>query len=221
MMRTGGQVSRVEHFTLDVAIIGIGLRFPGADEPRTLWRNLKEGVESTVEMSVGDCAAGNNPYAREPHYVRAGAVLSNVEYFDAEFFGYSRREAELIDPQHRLFLECSWEAFEDAGYPPRSIKGSVGVYAGCSLNTYLINQLHPNRGYFPGRTFQESTYDLQLLLGSECDHLTTRVSHRLDLRGPSVNLQTACSTSLVAVHLGCQALCAGECDMVLAGSANV
>lgn len=212
---------RAGRSTLDVAIIGIGLRFPGADEPRTLWRNLKEGVESTVEMSVGDCATGNTPYAREPHYVRAGAVLSNVEHFDAEFFGYSRREAELIDPQHRLFLECSWEAFEDAGYPPRSVKGSVGVYAGCSLNTYLINQLHPNRGYFPGRTFQESTYDLQLLLGSECDHLTTRVSHRLDLRGPSVNLQTACSTSLVAVHLGCQALCAGECDMVLAGSSNV
>jgi|GEM_PF-2382757 len=205
----------------DIAVIGIGLRLPGAADVDAFWNNLRQGVESIRWFRDDEVRTANPDYANQPNYVRAGAVLPDVEFFDAEFFGYTPREAEAIDPQHRLFLECAWEAFEDAGYAPQSFPGSVGVYAGCALNTYLINNVHPNRGFFPDRTFLESAYDFQLLMASESDHIATRVSYKFNLRGPSINLQTACSTSLVAVHLACQGILMGECDMALAGSSTI
>lgn len=205
----------------DIAVIGIGLRFPGAEDVHTFWTNLRNGVESIRQFSEEEMVIGNPAYREEASFVRAGAVLKNVEWFDADFFGYAPLEAEMIDPQHRLFLECAWEAFEDAGYAPQRFAGAVGVYAGCALNTYLINNVHPRRGFFSNRTFMESAYDFQLLIASEADHLTSRVSYKLNLRGPSVNLQAACATSLVSVHLACQGILMGDCEMALAGCSTI
>lgn len=216
---TEGAVTEVSD--TDIAVIGIGLRFPGAEDVKGFWNNLKDGVESIHWFDEAEMVATNPKYREDPGFVRAGAVLQNVELFDADFFGYTRREAEMIDPQHRIFLECAWEAFEDAGYAPLRFTGAVGVYAGCALNTYLINNVHPSRGYFPNRTFMESAYDYQLLIASEADHLTSRVSYKLNLRGPSINLQAACATSLVSVHLACQALLMCECEMALAGGSTI
>lgn len=204
----------------DIAIIGMACRLPGADDPRAFWENLRAGTESVSFFSDAEMAA-NPAYRQRPNFVKAGAVLRGIDLFDAAFFGYSAREAETMDPQQRLFLECAWEAFEDAGYCPQSCPGAVGVYAGSGINTYFINNVHPRRGFFPNRTFLESLEDFQLMIGNERDFLTTRVSYKLNLRGPSINVQTACSTALTAVHLACQSLLLGECDMALAGSSTI
>ena len=149
----------------------------------------------------------------DPHYVKAAARLDDVEWFDAAFFGYSRKEAALMDPQQRLFLECAWEALEEAGYPPQGCPGSVGVFAGAGANSYLAAYAH-RLGTLEGDV-------LATFLGNAVDFLTTRVSYKLDLTGPSLSIQTACSTSLVAVHLACQSLLHGECDIGLAGGVSV
>src|SRR5262249_39836964 len=135
--------------------------------------------------------------------------LDAIDQFDAGFFGYSPREAALIDPQQRLFLECAWEALEDAAYDPRSVDGRIGVYAGVGVNTYLLFNL-ANSGAF---TAAHDFYPL--MIGNGHDFLATRVCYKLDLRGPGVTVQTACSTSLVAVHLACQSLLSSECDIAL------
>jgi acyl transferase domain-containing protein len=201
--------------SLDIAVIGMSGRFPGAPDVETFWRNLCAGVESVqalerhrlLESGVdGALLDGGN-------YVAARAVLADIDRFDAAFFGYGPGEAASLDPQHRLFLECAWEAFEDAGLDPERA-GSVGVYAGSSANGYLARALRD-----PGLV--QSPAELGLLLGSDKDFLTTRVSYKLNLTGPSIAVQTACSTSLVAVHLACQALLNGECDMALAGGASI
>src|SRR5439155_17398045 len=137
-----------------------------------------------------------------------------VDLFDATFFGYSPREAELIDPQQRVFLECASDALERAGYNPDAYDGLIGVYAGASPNTYLID-LASNPEVLA------SIGELQTLTGSGSDFLPTRVSYQLNLRGPSVNIQTACSTSLVAVHAACRSLLGFECDLALAGGVSV
>lgn len=212
----------------DIAVIGMACRFPGADDPETFWRNLLGGVESITFFEPRDIAAsGIDPVsAQHPDYVRASPTLRDVEGFDAEFFGYSARDVELMDPQHRLFLEVSWEAFENAGYEPTSYPGVVGVYAGASMNTYLFNNVLPNRASLdPQDSLEVATLDsmggFQLMVASDKDYLTTRVSYKLNLRGTSVNVQTACSTGLVVIHMACQALLAGEADMFLAGGSSV
>jgi len=212
----------------DIAVIGMACRFPGADDPEAFWRNLVGGVESVTFFDPRDIAAsGIDPeVARHPDYVRASPVLSDVEGFDAEFFGYSARDAELMDPQHRLFLEVCWEAFEDAGYDPTAYPGVVGVYAGASMNTYLLNNVMPHRASLDALddldvTTLDSMGGFQLMVAADKDYLTTRVSYKLNLRGTSVNVQTACSTGLVAVHMACQSLLAGEADMFLAGGSSV
>ncbi|WP_394836410.1 amino acid adenylation domain-containing protein [Pendulispora rubella] len=200
----------------DVAIIGMAGRFPGAPDVRTFWRNLCAGVESIATLTDEELlAAGVDPaLVSNPHYVRARAVLDGIDRFDAEFFGFSPREAALLDPQHRLFLECVWEAFEDAGYDPERAGGRVGVYAGSSLSGYLFHR-------FPEGVRLESAEDMAALLALDKDFLTTLVSYRLNLEGPSVAVQTACSTSLVAVHLACRALLGGECDLAVAGGVSI
>ncbi|GET38793.1 type I polyketide synthase [Microseira wollei] len=205
----------------DIAIIGISCRFPGAKDVNAFWQNLQDGIESISFFYNDELEQGDQSLLRNPKYVKAGAVLPNIEEFDAEFFGYSTREAEIMDPQQRIFLECAWEALESAGYNPETYQGLIGVYAGSGMNTYLHNNVHPNRGFSPARTFLESTNDLQVRLGNEKDFLPTRVSYKLNLTGPSVNIQTACSTALVAVHMACQSLLNGECDIVLAGGVAV
>jgi acyl transferase domain-containing protein/thioesterase domain-containing protein/acyl carrier protein len=200
-----------------IAIIGISGRFPGAKDLNTFWQNLCSGVESIsffddqeLESSGVDPAMFNNP-----NYVKAGAILEGVELFDAAFFGFNAREAEIIDPQQRLFLECAWEALESAGYNTETYQGAIGVYAGASMNTYLLFNILPNQKLW------ESVNIFQIGLANDKDFLPTRISYKLNLTGPSVNVQSACSTSLVAVHLACQSLLNGECDIALAGGVSV
>ncbi|WP_437982707.1 type I polyketide synthase [Sorangium sp. So ce117] len=201
---------------LDIAIIGMAGRFPGAPDVTAFWRNLCAGVESVAILTDEELrGAGVDPaLIARPEYVRARAVLDDIEMFDAELFGFTPREAAALDPQHRLFLECAWEAFESAGIDPERAGGPVGVYAGSSLSGYLAH-------LFPDGPRLQSAADVAALLALDKDFLTTRVSYKLNLEGPSIAVQTACSTSLVAVHLACQGLLTGECDLALAGGASV
>jgi acyl transferase domain-containing protein len=200
-----------------VAVIGMACRFPGARNPAEYWRNLRDGVESIARLSDAELlAAGVSADAiGDPHYVKAAGVLEAIEELDAAFFGLSPREAEVLDVQHRIFLECAWEALEDACCDPGRHPGSIGVYAGAGMNAYLLANLIPERDALA------SVGGFQALISNDKDYLPTRVSYKLNLRGPSVSVQTACSTSLVAVHLACQALLAGECDVALAGGVSV
>ncbi|MEG3898422.1 MULTISPECIES: SDR family NAD(P)-dependent oxidoreductase [unclassified Microcoleus] len=197
----------------EIAIIGMAGRFPGAKDIDIFWQNLREGVESVEFYSDEEllCSGVDSTLLNNPNYVKANPVLSDVEGFDAEFFGFSPKEAEILDPQHRLFIESAWEALENAGYNSETYQGSIGVYAGSETNTYLLNNIYPNFGLS----------DLQTLLGNDKDYLSSRVSYKLNLKGPSVSVQTACSTSLVAIHIACQSLLNGECDISLAGGVAV
>jgi myxalamid-type polyketide synthase MxaB len=203
----------------DIAIVGMACRFPGAGNLEDFWRNLLQGVESVSFLAESELAQPS--LAQAANYVKAASMLDGIEGFDARFFGYTPKEAGLMDPQQRLFLECAWEALESAGYPPDRCPGQVGVYAGAGLNAYLLNNVLPSLGAARARTLLASTDEMQILLSSEKDFLPARVAYKLNLKGPSVNVQTACSTALTAVHLACQALLAGECDLALAGAATV
>jgi amino acid adenylation domain-containing protein len=198
---------------LEIAIVGLAGRFPGARDVDEFWQNLLAGVDSIVRYSDEDLAAAgvSQETLGSPSYVKAGTHLEGIDQLDAELFGLTPREAETIDPQHRLFLECSWEALESAGYDPETA-GTVGVYAGASLSSYSLINVLSNRGRLDS---------LGSLLGFDKDHLATLVSWKLNLTGPSLAVQTACSTSLVAVHLAIQGLLGGECDMALAGASSI
>jgi acyl transferase domain-containing protein/acyl carrier protein len=201
----------------EVAIIGMSGRFPGAQSVAELWANLCDGVESLSTFSEEELElAGVDPQLlRQPNYVRAGMVLEGAELFDASFFGYSPREAEVMDPQHRLLLECAWEALEHAGYNPGAEERSIGVFAGAGAPTYLLNNILSN----PERA--EAAGNSQISMGNGADFLTTRISYKLNLKGPSYVINCACSTSLVAIHHACQSILNGECDMALAGGASI
>lgn len=200
----------------EIAIIGMSCRFPGAQSPVEFWKNLCNGVESLTRVSAQDLErAGMNPdLLKDPSYVPMVPALADIEFFDASFFGYTPLEARIMDPQHRLFLECAWEAFEQAGYVPDSYGGKIGVFTGAKTNTYLFN-LFTNREVF------DSLDHFQIALGNDLACMATRVAYKFNLRGPSYAIHTACSTSLVAVHLACQSLLLGECDMALAGGAAI
>jgi len=200
----------------EVAVIGMALRFPGADSPEQFWENLKTGVESIRTFTDEELIAAGLPAAQiaHPSYVKARPVIDGIDLFDAGLFDIPAREARLIDPQHRLFLECCWEALERAGCDSATYPGPIGVYAGCDLNSYLF-QLAAAPG------LAEDVGSLQLEVASDKEYLASRVSYKLDLRGPSFAVQSACSTSLVAVHLACQGLLSGECDMALAGGSSL
>jgi len=205
-----------------VAIIGMAGRFPGAKGIDQFWRNLCGGVESITRFTDAELEDSFDAATRDAaNFVKARPILDGVDQFDAEFFGMYAREAELTDPQHRIFLECSWEALESAGYDPASYRGSIGVFAGSSINTYFLNNVCGDR-----RTVEEFTSSYQvgcypMLLGAGQDFLATRVSYKLDLKGPSVTLQTACSTSLLAVAQAAQSLLLYQADMALAGGVSV
>lgn len=200
-----------------IAIVGMSGRFPGAPTLQHFWENLRSGVESLETFSDAELdAAGIGTAIRSlPGWVPRGTVLEHADCFDASFFGYSPREAQIIDPQQRVFLECAWAALEDAGYAGEPHGRTVAIYAGSSLNTYLLSQLLPNRELLA------SVGGYQVMLGNDKDFLTTRASYKLDLHGPSMAIQTACSTSLVAVQMACQALSRGECDMAIAGGISI
>jgi len=202
----------------DIAIVGMAVNVPGAEGVDAYWANLRAGVASIRRLSEEQLlAAGESPdNIRNKNYVPAAAVLDGYETFDAEFFGFSPKDASILDPQHRKFLEVSWQAMEQAGHPPESIEGPIGVYAGCGMGSYF---------YFNICSNPDLVDDVGMFLlrhtGNDKDFLSTRVSHVFDLKGPSINLQTACSTSLVAIHYACQALRAGEIDMALAGGVTI
>ncbi|MEM1290508.1 MAG: beta-ketoacyl synthase N-terminal-like domain-containing protein [Cyanobacteria bacterium P01_H01_bin.162] len=199
-----------------VAIVGMAGRFPGADSVDALWQLLTAGQSGIRMLSDEDLtAAGVAPETwKQPDYVRAYAGFSEADSFDAAFFGYSPREAELMDPQHRAFLECAWAALEDAGYDSRQYAGRIGVYGGAALNSYLVN-------LFSDPKLRESTDTVQAVISNVMGLMTTRVSYQLDLKGPSCGIQTGCSTGLVAVHQACQSLLQQECDLALAGGVTV
>jgi acyl transferase domain-containing protein len=201
-----------------VAIIGMAGRFPGARNVREFWQNLLAGKETVSFFEPGELEPAPSEPAGirdDPHYIRARGVVADAEKFDAAFFGINPREAELMDPQHRLFLETVWEAFEDAGYDPLAYTGPVGVFAGMANNSYFPAVIAPQRAC------DSPAAALQTMLGNEKDYLATRTSYKLNLRGPSLNIQTACSTSLVAVAQAYQALQGYQCDMAIAGGISV
>jgi acyl transferase domain-containing protein len=201
---------------LGIAVVGMAGRFPGARDLGEYWRNLCEGVDSIASFTDEELAAAG--VAREereaPNYVKAAPVLRDVELFDAGLFGYTPLEARLIDPQQRLLLECAWEALEHAGYAPGAITDPVSVFAGARASTYFFQVL-------AGGGASRSEDRLLAEIGNDVSSVATRLSYKLDLRGPSYTVQTACSTSLAAVHLACQSLLLGECRLALAGAAAV
>ena len=207
-----------EDSTVGIAIIGIACRFPGSADHTRFWQNLCEGAESITPLSDEGLLSAGVPADRlsDPSYVKAASLLPDIDKFDAAFFEYSPQEARLMDPQHRLLLEVAWEAFEDAGKPVGTTPKPVGVYTGLGgvVSSYLVDRL-PFTADLPDYTGSLAH------LGNDKDFASTRVSYKLNLTGPSISVQTACSTSLVAVHLACQAILAGECEMALAGAATV
>jgi acyl transferase domain-containing protein/acyl-CoA synthetase (AMP-forming)/AMP-acid ligase II/acyl carrier protein len=212
----------------DIAVIGMSCRFPGAPNFRQFWQNLCEGVESMQFFSDEELLqAGVDPRLLDnPDYVKVSSVLPDIEWFDARFFGITPRDAALMDPQQRVLLECAWETFEVAGYNPLAYRGSVGIYAGAGMNTYLLNNLYAARAFqSPDDASEILTLDsmegFRVMVANDKDYLPTRISYKLNLRGPSVNVQTACSTTLVAVHMAAQAVRSGECDMALAGGVSI
>jgi acyl transferase domain-containing protein/acyl carrier protein len=201
---------------LAIAVVGMACRFPGARNATEFWRNLQSGTESIRVFADEELQAAGveRRQVERSSYVKARGVLDDVDQFDAAFFNVNPNEAELMDPQHRVFLECAWEALEDAGICPTHYERSIGVYAGAGPESYLLH-LHSNKGLV------DSIGGFQLSLGNDKDYLTTRVSYKLNLTGPSITVQTACSSSLAAVHLAIQALLAGECDTALAGGVAI
>ncbi|HRO15765.1 MAG TPA: type I polyketide synthase, partial [Paracoccus sp. (in: a-proteobacteria)] len=202
----------------DIAIIGMAAQLPGALSVQEYWRNLLDGVESIRPVDAGTLIARGESRARiaQPNYVPAAAELEQFDGFDPEFFGLGPKDAAIMDPQHRKLLETCWHALEDAGIMPDRFRGVIGVYAGCGQGTYYWKNIQSNRALV------DDVGDFLLRhTGNDKDFLATRVSHVLDLKGPSVNVQTACSTSLVAVHQACNALLGGECDMALAGGVTI
>jgi acyl transferase domain-containing protein/acyl carrier protein/2-polyprenyl-3-methyl-5-hydroxy-6-metoxy-1,4-benzoquinol methylase len=198
-----------------IAIIGIAGRFPGAKNIQSFWQNLYDGVESISFFSDAELIDSGVPpeSLQNPNYLKAGAVLEDIDLFDAAFFGFNPKEAEITDPQHRLFLECAWEALENAGYDSQRCESRIGVYAGASFSNYLSFNLNSDQ--------IGSANSFQKLIGNDKDFLTTRVAYKLNLSGPSVTIQTACSTSLVAINLACQSLLTYQNDMVLAGGVSI
>lgn len=205
-----------------VAIIGMAGRFPGARSVAEFWRNQLAGIEAISHFRVEDLEVPDRAQlSRDPSYVRARSILEDVDLFDAEFFGIYPREAELMDPQQRLFLECCWLAFEDAGYDPCVVAGAVGVFAGSTLSSYFLSRLCTRSGFIENFTggYQVSNY-LEMM-GNSLDFLSTRVAYKLNLRGPAFTMQAGCSTSLLAVCTACQSLLTYQSDMALAGGTSI
>jgi phthiocerol/phenolphthiocerol synthesis type-I polyketide synthase E len=200
-----------------IAIVGLAGRFPGARTLEAFWEMLRRGgdarrVPTDAELDEAGVPAGLRAH---PQWVRSSYVLEGATDFDAGLFGYSPREAELMDPQQRIFMECAWESLDNAGYDPGRFKGAVAVYASVSLSSYLL------RALMRQPDLMDAAGSFGVMLANDKDYVATRVSHRLGLRGPAATVQTACSSSLVALHLACQSLLSGESDMALAGGSSV
>ena len=201
-----------------IAIVGLAGHFPAASSAAEFWSLLRDGREATQWLTEDELRAAGvgNAELQDPDYVRASLVLPNMEQFDAEFFGFSKRDAAILDPQHRHFMECAWEALEDAGHPPENFPGAIGVFGGCGMQAYLPYNLLSNP-----KLVKSVGLFLLRHTGNDKDFLCSRLSYLFNLTGPSMSIQTACSTSLVAVHVAAQSLLSGECDMALAGGVSI
>jgi len=201
---------------LEVAVVGIACRFPGAETVDAFWRNLREGVESITRFSDAELleAGVTREQLADPNYVKAGSILEAVDHFDAAFFNIGPSEASIMDPQHRLFLECAYQALEVAGYSAATGKMLMGMFAGVSASDYVFQNLSRNPRVL-------ESLRLQVLFSNDKDYVSTRTAYKLNLRGPAITVQTACSSALVATHLACQSLLSGEVDLALAGGVTV
>ncbi|MCA4900411.1 MAG: SDR family NAD(P)-dependent oxidoreductase [Cytophagales bacterium] len=209
--------NKVQHISdTDIAIIGMSGRFPGANSISEFWENLKHGVISIKRYSDEELIENevNILDLENPNYVRAKGTIEDVEYFDASFFDYSSREAEILDPQTRLLTELAWHALEDAGYVPDKCKDAIGVYVGITNNLYWQLKMIASGKITDNETLGVAIY-------SEKDHVSTRISYKLNLTGPSFTVETQCSTSLVSFHLACQGILNGECEMAITGGASI
>src|SRR6266576_3433808 len=198
----------------NIAIVGMSCRFPGARNIDEFWHNLAAGIESITRLSDQEILESGVPasYLRDPSYVKAAPILEEPGDFDASFFGFSPMEARIMDPQHRILLELAYEALENAGCDPERYSGRVGVFTGAAMNTYFTST---------GVNRRFAKEYIPTLIMNDKDFLSTRVSYKLNLKGPSITVQTACSTSLVAIHLARQSLLSEETDMALAGAISV
>ena len=201
----------------DIAIIGMAVRFPGARNVEAFFENLGSGVESVSFFTEEEVTRSgvSEEVMNRPGYVKAHGALEDMDMFDAGFFGFTPRESEILDPQHRVFMECAWEALESGGYDPAQYDGSIGVYAGVAASKYLIHNLMSRPDVLG------NSDGFEVSIGNDKDFVPTRVSYKLNLRGPSLNINTACSSSLVAAHTACRALIDGQCDMALAGGVAI
>src|SRR5262249_53554039 len=199
-----------------IAVIGLAGRFPGARNVEELWNNLKDGAETITRFSDQELkSAGTDPaYSKLPGFVNAGSILTTIDKFDAGMFGNSARDSECIDPQQRLFLETAWDCLERAGYDAESYPGLIGVFAGSDMSSYIY-QLYSHMDPLAAGSSPMA------LIGNDKDYLTTQVSYKLNLKGPSLAIQTSCSTSLVSVCVACQSLWSYASDMALAGGVAV
>lgn len=206
-----------DEYINDIAIVGMSLRFPGSKTVEEFWENLCNGKESITFFSDDELKSNgiSEEFLADPNYVKANGALENIDLFDGSFFGYTPAECKILPPQFRLFIECVWEALEDSGSIPNKYPGAIGLYAGSGMNSYLIDNILTNKQEV------DAALGLQLRIFNDKDFLPLHTSYKLDLKGPSINVQTACSTSLVAVHMACQSLLSGECDLAIAGGASV
>lgn len=197
-----------------VAVIGMSGRFPGANNIDEFWKNLRDGKECITYFSKEDAKACgiDEESLNDPNYIFAGGILKDIEMFDANFFGLNPKEAENMDPQQRLFLECTHEALEDAGYSRNFYDYPIGVYSGCNMSYYFLYHLFAKLGVKD---------DLAIAVGNDKDYLATRTSYLFNLKGPSINVQTACSTSMTAIALAYESLIDYNCDMAIAGGAGI
>lgn len=202
--------------TNDIAVIGMSGRFPGAKNVYEFWQNLKDGKETThfftddeLDVSITDELKNN------PNYVKARGIIDDPRSFDPAFFGINPKLAELMDPQHRLFLEISWEALEHSGHLPQKYNGTIGVFAGCRFNTYYSNNVISNT------TLIENAGAFQVTAVSDKDYIASRTAYALDLKGPAINVQSACSTSLLAIAQAVESIRNGQCDVALAGASSM
>ncbi len=202
----------------DIAIVGMAGRFPGAFDAEELWTRVRNGDDCLVDLDADELISKGVPAATvsSPDYVRRTGIVEAVDMFDPGFFGIGKRDAAIMDPQHRLFMECVWEALESSAHTPEGFGGSIGLFGGSGMNTYLLNNLLTNPNIL-----EQLGWFLLRHTSNDKDFLTTTASYRLGLHGPSVNVQTACSTSLVALHLAAQSLLSFECDMALAGGVTL
>lgn len=201
-----------------IAIIGMACRYPKANNIDEFWQNLREGIEALTVFSDQELidAGVDAKLLTNPNFIKSSMILKDIDLFDANFFGFNPRQAELLDPQHRLFLECVWQALEHAGYDPEQYKGRIGVFSGADISRYLLSNILPNADMLVSLGLAEISS-----LGNNGDYMPTQASYRFNLTGPSVNIQTACSTSLVSTHMACQSLLNYESDMALAGGVAI